>query len=97
MNCWPSGMYVHLLYMYSILGRGSFCFNYCLDSAWHGGDQFVALLRWYEAQVSLTVAFSSSAFFGLLFLIFLFTIPHIFSMFRSGEFAGQSSTQHHGH
>ncbi len=30
MNCWPSGKYVHLLYMYSILGRGSFCFNYCL-------------------------------------------------------------------
>ncbi len=29
-----------------------------------------------EAQVSLTVAFSSSAFFGLLFLIFLLTIPH---------------------
>ncbi len=25
----------------------SFCFNYCLNSAWHGGDQFVALLRWY--------------------------------------------------
>ncbi len=46
-----------------------------------------------EAQVSLTVAFSSSAFFGVLFLIFLLTIPHRFSMgFRSGEFAGQSST-----
>ncbi len=46
-----------------------------------------------EAQVYLTVAFSSSAFFGLLFLIFLLTIPHRFSMrFRSGEFAGQSST-----
>ncbi|KAK3506823.1 hypothetical protein QTP70_029077 [Hemibagrus guttatus] len=26
---------------------GSFCFNYCLNWAWHGGDQFVALLRWY--------------------------------------------------
>ncbi len=47
MNCWPSGKYVRLLYMYSILGRGTFCFNYCLNSAWHGGDQFVALLRWY--------------------------------------------------
>ncbi len=67
-------------------------FNYCLNSAWHGGDQFVALLRWCEAQISLTVAFSSSAFFGLLFLIFLLTIPHRFSMFRSGEFAGQSRT-----
>ncbi len=70
--------------MYSILGRGFFCFNYCLNSAWHGGDQFVALLRWCEAQVSLTVAFSSSAFFGLLFLIFLLTIPQRFSMIRSG-------------
>ncbi len=46
-----------------------------------------------EAQVSLTVAFSSSALLGLVSLIFLLTIPHIFSMgFRSGEFAGQSST-----
>ncbi len=31
-----------------------------------------------EAQVSLTVAFSSSTFFDLLFLIFLLTIPHKF-------------------
>ncbi len=52
----------------------------------------MALLRWYDAQVSLTVAFSSYAFFGLVFLIFLLTIPHRFSMFRSGEFSGQSST-----
>ncbi len=34
MNCWPSGKYVNLLYMYSILGWGSFCFNYCLNLAW---------------------------------------------------------------
>ncbi len=46
-----------------------------------------------EAQVSLTVAFSSSAFFGILFLIFFLTISHRFSLgFRSGEFASQSST-----
>ncbi len=45
-----------------------------------------------EAQVSLTVGFSSSAYFGLLFLIFPLTIPHRLSGFRSGEFAGQSST-----
>ncbi len=46
-----------------------------------------------EAQVSLTVAFGSSAFFGLLFLVFLLTIHHRFSKgLRSGEFAGQSST-----
>ncbi len=46
-----------------------------------------------EAQVSLTVAFRSSALLGLVSLIFLLTIPHRFSMgFRSGELAGQSST-----
>ncbi len=47
-----------------------------------------------EAQVALTAAFRSSALLGLVSLIFLLTIiPHRFSMgFRSGEFAGQSST-----
>ncbi len=45
-----------------------------------------------EAQVSLIVAFSLSAFFGLLFLIFLLTKPHRSMGFSSGEFAGQSST-----
>ncbi len=93
MNCWPSGKYVHLLCMYSILGRGSFCFNYCLNSPWHEVISLWHCWGGMETQVSLTVAFSSSAFFGLLFLIFLLTIPHRFSMgFRSGEFAGQSST-----
>ncbi len=84
MNCWPSGKYVHLLYMYSI--TASIRRGMEVISLWHcwGG---------MEAQVSLTVAFSSSAFFGLLFLIFLLTIPHRCSMmFRSGEFAGQSGT-----
>ncbi len=81
------------LYMYSILGRGSFCFNYCLNSAWHGGDQFVALLRWY----------GSPGFFdsGLQLICIVGSgVSHLpldntrrFSMgFRSGEFAGQSST-----
>ncbi len=43
-----------------------------------------------RAQVALTVAFSSSALLGLAYRIFLFTIPHRFSMgLRSGEFAGQ--------
>ncbi len=46
-----------------------------------------------EAQVALIAAFRSSALLGLLSLIFLLTIPHRFSLgFRSGEFAGQSST-----
>ncbi len=88
MNCWPSGKYVHLLYMYSILGRGSFCFNYCLNSAWHGGDQFVALLRWY----------GSPGFFdsGLQLICIVGSgvshLPLDNTMgFRSGEIAGQSS------
>ncbi len=46
-----------------------------------------------EAQVALIAVFRSSALLGLVYLIFLLTIPHIFSMrFRSGEFADQSST-----
>ncbi len=87
MNCWPSGKYVNLLYMYP--------FALITASIWRGMEVISLWHCWggIEAQVSLTVAFSSSAFFGLLFLIFLLTIPHIFSMgFRSGEFAGQSCT-----
>ncbi len=86
MNCWPSGKYVHLLYMYSILGRGSFCFNYCLNSAWHGGDQFVALLRWYgspgffDSGLQLIYIFWS--------LVSPFTLENRFrSGFRSGLLA----------
>ncbi len=46
-----------------------------------------------EAQVSLTVAFSSSAFFWSLVSHFPLDNTHIFSMgFRSGEFADQLST-----
>ncbi len=93
MNCWPSGKYVHLLYMYSILGRGSFCFNYGLNSAWHGGDQFVTLLRWYGSPGFFDSGLQVIFIFWSFVSHFLLTIPHIFSMgFRSGEFAGQSST-----
>ncbi len=84
MNCWPSGKYVHLLYMYSILGRGSFCFNYCLNAAWHGGDQFVALLRWYGSPGFFDSGLQLSCIFWSL-VFFLLTIPHRF-------FADQSST-----
>ncbi len=51
-----------------------------------------------EAQVSLTVAFSSSAFFGLLFLNFLLTIRHRFS-WVSGlvSLLVSQAHQHHGH
>ncbi len=91
--CWPSGKYINLLYMYSILGWGSFCFNYCLNAAWHGGDQFVALLRWYGNTGFFDSGLQLICIFWSLFLIFLLTIPHRFSLgFGSGEFAGQSST-----
>ncbi len=46
-----------------------------------------------KTKVPLIAAFRSSALLGLVSLIFLLTIPHRFSMvFRSGEFAGQTST-----
>ncbi len=64
-------------------------------SIWRGMEVISLWHCWggMEAQVSLTVAFSSSTFFGLLFLIFLLTIPHRFSLgIMSGEIAGQSST-----
>ncbi len=83
-------MFISIL---SILGWGSFCMNYFINAAWHEGNQPVALLRCNEAQVALIAAFRSSALLGLVSLIFLLTIPHRFSTgFRSGEFAGQSST-----
>ncbi len=98
-NFWPSGKYVHLLYMYSILGRGSFCFNYCLNSAWHGGDQFVALLRWYG---------SPGLFDSGLQLIFIFwsLVSHfpldntpIDYLWGSGlvNLLASPAHQHHGH
>ena len=45
-KCQPNEKDVHV-YMHSILGRGSFCMNYCINARWHGGDQLVALLRCY--------------------------------------------------
>ncbi len=78
--------------MYSILGRGSFCFNYCLNSAWHGGDQFVALLRWYGSPGFFDCGLQLICIFWSLVSHFPLDNIHRFSMFRSGEFAGQSST-----
>ncbi len=77
--------------MYSILGRGSFCFNYCLNSAWHGGDQFVALLRWYGSLGFFDSGLQLICIFWP--LVSHFPLDNRFSTgFRSGEFAGQSST-----
>ncbi len=47
-----------------------------------------------EAQVSLTAAFSSSAIFGLLFLIFLWTIRYREGLVR---LLASKAHQHHGH
>ncbi len=35
--------------MHSILGWGSFCMNYCINTTWHGDNQPVALLRCNES------------------------------------------------
>ncbi len=79
--------------MHSIFGLASFCMNYCINAAWHGGKQPVARSGVMEAQVALIAAFRSSALLGLVSLIFLLTISHRFSMgFRSGDFTGQSSS-----
>ncbi len=79
---------------HSIFGWASFCMNFCINAAWHGGNQPVALLRCNGSPGCFDIAaFGSFALLGLVSLIFLSTIAHIFSMaFRSGEFAGQSST-----
>ncbi len=79
---------------------------YCICTQYLGGAPFALITAsirrgmevislWHcwggmEAQVSLTVAFSSFAFFGLSFLVFL--LKRFSLRFRSGEFAGQSST-----
>ncbi len=54
----------------------------------------MAPLRWYGSPGFFDSGLQLICIFcGLLFLIILFTIHHRFSMgFRSGEFAGQSST-----
>ncbi len=54
--------------MHSIHAWASFCMNYCINAAWHGGNQPVALLRCNEAQVALIVAFRLSALLGLVSL-----------------------------
>ncbi len=40
------GMFISV---HSILGWASFCMNYCINAARHGGDQPVALLRCNES------------------------------------------------
>ncbi len=95
-NCWPSGKYVHLLYMYSILGRGSFCFNYCLNSAWHGGDQFVALLMWYGSPGFFDSGLQLSCICWSLVSHFPLDIDSLWGSGLVSLLASQAH-QHHGH
>ncbi len=79
--------------MHSILGWASFCMNYCIGAAWHGGNQLVALLRCNGRPGCFDSSLQVICIVGLVSLIFLLTKSHRFSMeFRSGEFDGQSST-----
>ncbi len=81
-----------LISMHSLLCWAYFCMN-CINVVWHGGDSLWHCSGVMKDQVALIAAFRSSALLGLVYLVFLLTIPHRFSMrFRSGEFAGQSST-----
>ncbi len=85
--------------MYLILGKGSFCFNYCLNSAWHGGDQFVALLRWYGSPCF----FDSGLQLICIFLVSCFSFSSwqypIYYLWGSGlvSLLASQAHQHHGH
>ncbi len=62
MNCWPSGKYVHLLFMYSILLGAPFAL---ITASIRRGMEVISLWHCWggmEAQVSLTVAFLVSCF-----------------------------------
>ncbi|MEQ2230503.1 hypothetical protein ILYODFUR_029922 [Ilyodon furcidens] len=75
--------------MHSI-GRTSFCMNYCINVAWHGGDQPAALLGCNGSPGCFDTS-RPSALLGLMPLIFLLTTHRIPLGFRSGQFAGQSN------
>ncbi len=75
------------------LAGAPFALITALNLAWHGGDQFVALLRWYGSPGFFDSDLQLICIFWSLVSHFPLDNTHIFSMgFRSGEFAGQSST-----
>ncbi len=82
-----------------MFGRGSFCFNYCLNSAWHGGDQFVALLRWCGSPGF----FDSGLQLICIFLVSCFSFSSwqypVYSLWGSGlvSLLARQAHQHHGH
>ncbi len=75
-----------LIYMHSIFGWAFFCMNYCINAAWHEDNQPVALLRCNGSPGCFDSGLQVICIFGS-------GVSHRFSLgFRSGEFAGQSST-----
>ncbi len=83
-----------LISMHSILGWASFCMNYCINAAWHGGNQPVALLRcngsagYFDSSLQVICIVGS----GVSHLPLDNTRYRFSTGFRSGEFAGQPST-----
>ncbi len=74
--------------MHSILGLVSFCMNYCINAAWHGDNQPVALLRCNGSPG----CFDSGL--QVICIVGSGVSHHRFSMgFRSGEFAGQLTVE----
>ncbi len=77
----------------------TFCFNYCLNSAWHECDQFVALLMCYGSPGF----FDSGLQLICIFLVSCFSLSSwqypIDSLWGSGLVILQASQahQHHGH
>ncbi len=97
MNCWPSGKYVHLLYMYSILGRGSFSLITVsvrrvmeVVSLWHcwGGMKPRFLWQWPSLHLYFLVScFSFSSWQYLIYSL----CSGLVSLLES------QAHQHHGH
>ncbi len=82
-----------LISMHSILGWASFCMNYCINTAWHGGNQPVALLRCKGSPCCFDSGLQVICISGSGVSHLPLDNTHILSMgFRSGEFPGQSST-----
>ncbi len=81
-----------LISMHSILGWASFCMNYCINVAWHGGNRPVALLRCYGIPGCFDSGLQVICIVGSdISHLPLDNTHRFYTGFRSGEFAGQSS------
>ncbi len=87
-KCQASEKYVHFYALNTWLGL--LCMNYCINAAWHGGDQPVALLGCNGSPGCFDSR--SSAFWVWCLSSSSWQYPIDSLWVRSGEFAGQSST-----